>query len=630
MFGFLKEDYNMKKREVFLLRADQYQQDPSEWFVMPEVDITCLDSGSHPIRLIGSRGSGKTMILRSIAGKALGESIIDESAQATNRLRIYLRPDNQLMGGMIGWGLDKSIWRSASVELILLRIFEEATNKINFWLEERGESRLRLNFQKFCFDDKGEELTNWIRVKQHALYTWARSPDGKPPIVIAALSSLAALIKSLEQSVQGFPKDMSVSVYVDEQETYLEYQQVIINDWIKNPPEGWVFHVAHRRYLKYVKETSTNEIIEALNDFRILDLDEPLVSSTPHAGKNREKFYKKIIINEINELKGVSFDSQDFSPDDLLPSNKSQLADLLREDRYACEAWRRLTEKSSKLVGLDPKATIEKGNSLEDAKWWALWPVLVARKKTKHNAYKENKNLIHNSLNGAVLQIYFESKGRAQMHFYSGFSALCSIVLSNVREFILILQQAIDYERQGDDKKTLTEILDNGISSTSQYKAVMTRSKQFNNVIAISAAERGHDLEQALNNWFLFFSITQRLPTLPYNEPNHITCSDSIDESSPAWETIEAGEKHGAFIFSLSSKQRGNTQVNQRDIRIHPLLAVKHYLSYSKRNTPSLNFDDISRITTASDRKIIETLADKTSPGKDRRNRSGGIQRSLF
>ena len=283
--GFSKEVYSMIKPAVFLLRADQYQEDPSEWFVMPEVDITSLNSGSHPIRLIGSRGSGKTMILRSIAGKPLGESISDNSSKATNRLRIYIRPDNQLMGSMKGWGLSKDIWESASLELMLLRIFEEAVNKVNQWLESRNYDRLCIDSKAFSFTSKGEDLAAWIRIKQHALYKWARSPEGNPPIIIAALSSLAALIKSLELHIDRFPKKLPVSVYFDEQETYLDYQQAIINDWIKNPPEGWVFHVAHRRYLEYINYTSTDECIDESNDFRIIDLDEPLVDSSPKSKK---------------------------------------------------------------------------------------------------------------------------------------------------------------------------------------------------------------------------------------------------------------------------------------------------------------------------------------------------------
>jgi hypothetical protein len=382
-------------------------------------------------------------------------------------------------------------------------------------------------------------------------------------------------------------------------------------NWIKNPPEGWVFHVAHRRYLEYVVQTSTNEIIDESNDFRILDLDFPLVNSQPDSKITRERFYKKIIQYEVRGLdsEGDQFDYKKFSPHTLLPSAKSELAENLREDTYAKDAWKRLTEYACNLVGLDPQKIIEKGNSLENSKLWVLWPIIVARRKSEILNQLDLKSYFHNHFIGAVLQIYFESKGRAPMEYYCGFSELCSIVLSNVREFILILQQAIEYEHQNDEKMDFIEIMRRGLSSTSQYKAVLARSKHFNDVVAISAAERGLDIETALNNWFKFFSVCQRLPTLPYNEPNHIICSDSIDESSSAWKTIEAGEKHGAFLFTQSSKQRERTKDNQKDIRIHPLLAAKHYLSYSKRNTPSLEFKTISLITTTTDLEKVKMIA---------------------
>lgn len=626
MLGFSKEVYKMDKKAVFLLRADQYQQDPSEWFVMPEVDITSLNSGSHPIRLIGSRGSGKTMILRSIAGKPLGESIPDNNPQAGNRLRVYIRPDNQLMGAMTGWGVDQSAWIAASVELMLLRIFEETTNKINFWLQKRGRSRLCFDSANFSLSNNDQDLADWIRVKQHVLYKWARCPEGNPPIEIAALSSLAALVKSLELSITNFPKNISVSVYVDEQETYLEYQQIIINDWIKNPPEGWVFHVAHRRYLNYVRETSTNEVIDESNDFRKIDLDLPLVDSHPNSRKFRERFYTKIIQNEVGNLNIYHFDNRNFSPEQLLPSKRNQLAHNLRKSTPAKEAWKRLTEGAAKLVGYDHNDAINNGELLEDDRLWVLWPILIAREK--NNEVNDLKtDYIHNHFNGALLQIYFESKGRAPMEYYSGFSALCSIVLSNVREFILILQQAIEYEHQEDGKKELMDIFQNGISSTNQYKAVIARSKHFNNVVAISASDHGHAIEKALFNWLTFFSCYQRLPTLPYNEPNHIICSDSIDSESDAWEIIESGEKHGAFIFTLPSKQRESTKINQIDIRIHPLLAANHYLSYSKRNTPNLSFKQIAFITTATDINDVKDLANKA---KKKKTSPTHIQGTLF
>ena len=619
---------------MFLLRADQYQEDPSAWFVMPVVNIMSLNSGSHPIRLIGSRGSGKTMILRSIAGKPLGESIPDDNAQAINRLRIYIRPDNQLMGAMQGWGLNQSIWIVASVELMLLKIFEEATNKINYWLENKGMDRLRFDSEDFSFNNEGCDLAEWIRLKQHTLYKWARCPEGNPPIVVAALSSLSALIKSLEKFIDNFPKNISVSVYIDEQETYLEYQEVIINDWIKNPPEGWVFHVAHRRYFEYVRKTSTDETIDQSNDFREIDLDLPLVDSQSDSKKAREKFYEKLIHYEI---KGLGLDESEFNfknfiPRSFLPSERSNHEKVLRKNKWAKEAWKRLTENASKLVGIDPQKTVEVGNSLSDDRLWVLWPVLVARGKNDNIDELKLKDYFHNHLNGAILQIYFESKGRAPMDYYSGFSTLCSIVLSNVREFILILQQAIEYEHQEDGpQKNLVDILKNGISSTNQYRAVMIRSKHFNNVVAISAAEHGNNIEKALDNWIEFFSLYQMQPTLPYNEPNHIVCSDSIDKSSPAWKIIEAGEKHGAFIFTLPSKQRESTKLNQTDIRIHPLLAAKHYLSYAKRNTPVLSFEEISSLTTTTDRNVVKSLVNiKRIVNKNRVKDNIPRQRSLF
>lgn len=619
--------FEMEEQNIFLLRADQYQQDPGKWFVDPQVDISGLDNGDHPIRLIGSRGSGKTMILRSIAAKPIGESITECSTSTPSRLRIYIRPDNQLMGGMTGWGLEKDVWKTASNELMLLRIFEEATKKINDWLKTRDLISLCFDYDNFCFSENGKELSLWIRQAQHKLYKWARCPSDKPPVVMAALGSLASLLKSLNHHYPGFPQHLAVSVYFDEQEIYREHQQIIINDWIKNPPEGWVFHVAHRRYLDYVTKTSTTEIIDKSNDFREIDLDAPLVDSSEDAKFYRRRFYRKLILNEIRNIEGNEIEDDTFSPNDFLPSyTKAELATKLREEKYANDAWKRLTENAAKIAKKDPNEVVIEGNAIKDDRRWVLWPMMVARRKNDNFDKNQIENLIHNYLTGAILQIYFEAKGRVSMHYYAGFNALCSIVLSNVREFILILKLAIEYEIQGEEGKSLLDVIRSGLSSENQYKAVMARSKQFNKVVAISAAERGHAIEQALNNWFLFFTTVQRLPTLPYNEPNHITCTDSVDKQNQAWATIEAGEKHGAFIFSLPSKQRTSTKANQLDIRLHPLLAAKHCLAYAKRNTMSLSFENIVTITTTADPKVINSIASTTN-GKQKNTK---YQLTLF
>ena len=637
-FGFLKEGSKMNDQELFCLRADQYKNDPSKWFVMPKVDTRSLNSGDHPIRLIGSRGSGKTMLLRSIAGKPFGETIPDNSLNATKRLRIYIRPDNNLMGSMQGWGLDDVFWITVSTELMLFRIFEEAVKKINYWLAERGFPPLYFNENTFSFDENGEELSSWIKIKTHLLCKWARVPIGFPPIEIATMKSLATLITSLESYIEEFPKDFRVSVYFDEQESYLEYQQIIINDWIKNPPEGWVFHVAHRRYLDYVVKTSTDEIIDKSNDFMEIDMDLPLVDSHPDSKRIRESFYERVIINEIKQI-GLpvdQFDSEDFKPKDLLPSGKMNHATTLRNDNYTKQAWRRRVQIASEAINHKKKQEIQeliqKGNSVSDDRIWVLWPVLVARRKFDQIDQIDLNNFIHNYLNGAILQLYFEAKGRAPMDYYSGFSTLCSIVLSNVREFFLILQNAIEYEYQYHERKDIVDVLKNNIAISSQYKAVIERSKRFNDVVAISAAERGVNIDSALFNWFTFFSNCQRFPTLPYNEPNHINCSDSIDKSNSAWKTIKAGEKHGAFIFTPSSKQKGHTKDAQRDIRIHPLLGIKYFLSYSKRNTPSLTFEQISLITEATDIEEVKKIAQSIRPSTEKATPKPDVpwQGSLF
>lgn len=594
----------------FILRADQYQSNPSKWFVHPPVDVPSLDYGAHSIRLIGSRGSGKTMLLRSIAEKPFGESLMGTSLEAKNRIRVYIRPDNQLMNSFKGWGISSEVWSVASQELILLRIFRELSHKINAWIKERDNNYfLKINTKSFSFDKEGHCLEDWIRTSLHNLYKWSRSPNNSPPISIATLDSLQSLLSTLPYYYSDFPESFTVSVYIDELEIYQNYQQEQINDWIKNPPLGWVFHVAHRWYLDYTRNTSSNERIEESNDYKIIDLDKPLLSSEKEGKRLRKEFYSKIIMNEVHSHRNN--DEVKVSTT-LLPSIKLQtVCENLRKERRALEAWKRLIKKAYKESNhkTDVNALIKEGEKINDSRWWAFWPVLIARNITlviNDTQKKANRELLANFLLGSVLQIYIETNGRVPLLAYTGFDRICSIALSNVREFMLIIKEAIENERLALGEDNDFAIISKGISPESQAKAIQNRSKNFSSFVSISAHKLGFDIQQALDNWYAYLRNVQSLSTLPYNEPNHCVLNNIAEKESAAWKTLQTAKRHGGFIFEKPTKLKQDRKDGQLDIRLHPLICVWKCLSYRKRNSPPLTFSEIKTITDAKNLEEIQ------------------------
>lgn len=595
----------------FKLRADQYRDDPVKWFVKPPIDIASLDYGDHSIRLIGSRGCGKTMLLRSIAEQEIGASLTGTCTDANSRIRVYIRPDNQLINSLRGWDVPLKLWESIALELMLLRILREICSKVSKWALKHGYTEtLYLDESKFSFSDNGTNIDEWLRIKLHMLYKWVRTPDVNSPLElnIAALDNLATLVSTLTKRYANFPTNYSISIYIDELEIYPEYQQKLINDWIKNPSLGWVFHVAHRRYFAPTHHTSSLETIEASNDYRLIDLDEPLMDASVEGKKKREDFYREIIQKEIT----IYGDDINIEANNLLP--KITLEDtciLMRETHRASEAWGRLVKKACQVsrTEKDLNKILLQGQAIEDARWWAMWPALIASNKTElidSTDSKRAKDWLGNKLLGSLLQIYIESNEKLAPLVYSGFSRICSIVLSNIREFMLIIRQAIENELVAKDTNLEINIIKTGISYESQAKAILTRSENFSLFVSISANKFGFNIQQALDNWYFFLRNVQSIPSLPYNEPNHIVCDTSIKQDTNGWQIIEAGQNHGAFIVESATKIKKHDRVEgYKTIKLHPLLCAWKYLSYRNRNSPTLNWADIESITMAPSTEIV-------------------------
>ena len=96
---------------------------------------------------------------------------------------------------------------------------------------------------------------------------WLRNVRKSPEPEFLPREFLISLIQEITTRIPSFSKTVFF-VYLDEYENLLEYQQKIINTWVKHSEKPIIFHLAMKRNAFVTKKTIGEETLSHIHDFR--------------------------------------------------------------------------------------------------------------------------------------------------------------------------------------------------------------------------------------------------------------------------------------------------------------------------------------------------------------------------
>jgi hypothetical protein len=597
-------------------RSEHLGKDVWSDFVIPRFFNRVPLISTMPIRLEGGRGSGKTMLLRYLSYHSqFSENRKNLPDNAVDSVGLYWKADTQFLRIMQKRGLSDEEWSPVFDHYLNLRLGLEVLSSIKLVADSAYKKVSKDSLVNVTFDgapDFGFENTSFegvlkeIASRIRKTDTIIQNVSGIENLEKLPVSFLHYLVESSKEQIPGLAKTV-FSVYIDEYENLLNYQQRIINTRIKHSEPPLIFNIAIKLNGMSETQTLSDERLENKADYAIVNLDAEIERS------GFDDFVSEIFLKKLSEAsptiaRELRIDlSVCSNPDNLeyrfsdeyrrhcreivegvFPGRSHQdLAnEIFETSRYysklTTEIERALLLRHSSLKAEDfilqnhRKASIVCSSllyrkNLDPAK---IKAELDKLERNTDNKFNDKTSWEHNNFIGCYLRITRSHK--AGSTFYSGFDVYSALSGKNVRHFLELCKSAFSLL----DDSTLTEkfIIDRPL----QHIAAKNTSDEL-----VKEITRFTPLGSQLSNFVKalgrIFQLCQDKETQSETEVTHFGIRD---DDSPLTEEddkfFKEAEKWGVLQAIESTKNKSSASAAIYDYVLNPVYSPFFLISYRK------------------------------------------------
>ena len=464
-------------------RAEELGYDVWEHFVIPPFyDRLDLHTAKKPRVIFGGRGCGKTMLLRYLSHRSVfspKRTSIPTAALA--RIGLYWRTDTQFGNAMTGRGIPDDTWQAAfnhyAAVILGIEIVESlksiASSRFKH-LTQDAIDKLDLSRMSVFDDTLPKQLRSFRQSLEDRVWvfeTWVNDVRKvEQPRMLPGNSFIKALISIITSQLPCM-QATTFSVYIDEYENLCEYQQKMVNTWLKHSEPPLIYNLAMKRQSFKTMETLGSESLNNLHDFRQYDLDsftgeaefqvfaaEILFLILSNAGRLSFQFNTDIIkdLTALSSRKEQSYMSNLVQKaKDMFPGlSHGELADYIFEQTVLTSKLQRNVEAALKWRKSSlPTATFFRP-SLKQAT--IIVPALLHRKSLQpedvqkeldaldagaDNKFTGSTNWIHNNFIASVIQLFAPFSRTCPV--YAGFEAFCIMSRGNIRHFLELCYESL-------------------------------------------------------------------------------------------------------------------------------------------------------------------------------------------
>lgn len=643
----ITEDELIKiKQALTSIRTESNNDDVWDSFVIPRFFHESELKSHHSLRIEGSRGSGKTMILKYLSYKSqFSEKRKDIPYDTIKNIGIYWKADPQFLRTLDKRSLDTDQWRLIFDNYTIIKISIEIINSV-FAIGDSSCEAFTIEEIKSC-TFKGIKDYRFENESIEALHEELKSKLRKTEMAIMNIRAIdnldllpSTFLTFLVQGIKEVNSDLKFYVYVDEYENLLSYQQIVINTKIKTSDSNVNFNIAIKKNGMSEYQTLSNEKLENIADYRIVNLDEKIKqhgindylaeilikkladsSSTidnylqfdssllnkPEKLEVREssdyiKKLNKVVTSILPERSSEDLANEIFSHPTFLKILKTDIDKPLKNRK--CEFTSEVF-----IDGEHKKASIVCSSLLYRN---SLTPEIISTEFTKLKAGIDNNftgrtEWVHNNFIGTYLRII--SSYSQNSTFYSGFDVFCQLSSGNVRHFLELCRTSFGFIDVSNSTESFT--IDNkgqDIAARQTSETLVREVKQFT-----PHGARLYKLVEGLGTLFNFYqkSLTQsesEITQFGFSNSEVLEPEDNV--------IIRESEKWGILIIKDSTKEKSTFETGLSEYILNPIYSPKFSISYRKGRKKILNINEF-RLLYNEGKTGAEKVVNNESKNKD-------------
>lgn len=546
--------------------------------------------------ITGQRGTGKTTILKYLANK-YNEF---DGKNSKERLGVYFRFEINRMSSFYGDLIKDKLWEDLFAHSLSLILCSELTNilisqKEHYQFEKEKFICQQVIKHFFLEDDKINDfkaLQEFLEKQESVVAFYKRNPQKAELPIICDYGLVFENFCKLISEERVF-KNVCVHFLFDEYENLYEYQQKIINTFVKNSSQFHTYKICVRpKGIKYC--TLSSEYIRATDDFQELDFNDDIIGND----SDTKVFIKDMCSKRLQEYynnNNIKYDSCDLDIEKYLESvsDEKLFENISKKNNYML-----LLENELELLFQLYKPKILK-HSIQELSLFDLRLLLVLSNKRGFNLRKtlssiktkDSKylNWVHNYKKAILFLCCHESQ---TPYLYGGVDDIISISGKVIRYVLEICDASFPFMEK--NRKIFEKI--NIETQTNAFRRVS--ELRFQQIITIP--DVGHSIKQLIFVTGRIFSMYHKDKSIAKFEPNHFSLHQLSNEFSQkdfesVKQVLNTAMKWGVLLSNKTTKEKNEYNNTDEDIDyvMHPIFTPYFKISARRKQKCVFSYEEI-------------------------------------
>lgn len=580
-------------------RAEWRTEDFKELFVRPTY-LNKLES-LRPCFLVGGRGTGKTTSLQSLKYDATYDRLIDNDLGFDDQeyLGVLIRINKNRVHAFQGGGIDESSWGKSFAHYFNLLVCLELAD-LTIWLEKiSGVNLTKADLQIVCSDfgitsdiNNSSELKSSIKLEISKLQLYVNHPKSNQSLSISiAEAPIRTFVEVLSSS--GISGNRTFFCCIDEYENLLDYQQAVLNTYIKHASPPLSYKVGVRKNgLRIIQTLDRQDPLRTPDDFAEIEISD----------EGFEYFAKAVAEVRLKKARKDGIPIPESLSEFLEELSFSKEAVLLGSERIANQVLEELRVSDKKAFDYFNNKPSHETYFL---KYWQLSDGGSIFQYA--HEWMNNEGVWYTKLNNhGYASLFWLSDGHKGLRikkYYCGERIFLILAAGNIRYFLELLDAAVNYQLE---EKNSNENFK--ISPKSQTLAARDVGRRRLDQLE-DLADNGVQLKRlVLAIGKVFFEMARSPIGRAPETISFVINGNDPSQVSEIQQFLSEGVGHLAFEAAPRTKATSDFEIKDEEYRLHRIFSAFFEISHRKKRRITFDASDLINILKDKPAKAISSI----------------------